>query len=126
MEGFGLLESAPAGHRFRLSMLQPSEPRTFYAAVKREIKLLKSDLPSGVSSRVHTRAQTDESLHAAALRAADLLRGRQARDEAAEERPALRGEFPRAHARTHRRVSPCCSPPSRGPSTRPSSARSSC
>lgn len=49
-EGFCILESAPAGHRFRLSMLQPSEPRTFYSAVKREIKLLKSDLPPGVSS----------------------------------------------------------------------------
>ncbi|CAD0199272.1 unnamed protein product [Chrysodeixis includens] len=47
-EGFCILESAPAGHRFRLSMLQPSEPRTFYSAVKREIKLLKSDLPPGV------------------------------------------------------------------------------
>ncbi|PZC86293.1 hypothetical protein B5X24_HaOG211454 [Helicoverpa armigera] len=47
-EGFCILESAPAAHRFRLSMLQPSEPRTFYSAVKREIKLLKSDLPPGV------------------------------------------------------------------------------
>ncbi|XP_049868965.1 (E3-independent) E2 ubiquitin-conjugating enzyme isoform X2 [Pectinophora gossypiella] len=47
-EGFCVLESAPAMHRFRLSMLQPSEPRTFYSAVKREIKLLKSDLPPGV------------------------------------------------------------------------------
>ncbi|XP_075973303.1 (E3-independent) E2 ubiquitin-conjugating enzyme UBE2O isoform X2 [Anticarsia gemmatalis] len=47
-EGFCVLESAPAAHRFRLSMLQPSEPRTFYSAVKREIKLLKSDLPPGV------------------------------------------------------------------------------
>lgn len=43
-----MLESAPAAHRFRLSMLQPSEPRSFYSAVKREIKLLKSDLPPGV------------------------------------------------------------------------------
>ncbi|KAH9631978.1 hypothetical protein HF086_000315 [Spodoptera exigua] len=32
-EGFCILESAPAAHRFRLSMLQPSEPRTFYSAV---------------------------------------------------------------------------------------------
>ncbi|XP_061377073.1 (E3-independent) E2 ubiquitin-conjugating enzyme isoform X3 [Danaus plexippus] len=47
-EGFSVLESAPAAHRFRLSMLQPSEPRSFYSAVKREIKLLKSDLPPGV------------------------------------------------------------------------------
>nr|XP_034830802.1 (E3-independent) E2 ubiquitin-conjugating enzyme UBE2O [Maniola hyperantus] len=47
-EGFNILESAPASHRFRLSMLQPSEPRIFYSAVKREIKLLKSDLPPGV------------------------------------------------------------------------------
>lgn len=47
-EGFCVLESEPSGHRFRLSMLQPSEPRTFYSAVKREIKLLKSDLPPGV------------------------------------------------------------------------------
>ncbi|KAI8435762.1 hypothetical protein MSG28_003996 [Choristoneura fumiferana] len=47
-EGFCILEAAPAAHRFRLSMLQPSEPRTFYSAVKREIKLLKSDLPPGV------------------------------------------------------------------------------
>ncbi|XP_053607115.1 (E3-independent) E2 ubiquitin-conjugating enzyme isoform X2 [Plodia interpunctella] len=47
-EGFCVLDSAPAGHRFSLSMLQPSEPRTFYSAVKREIKLLKSDLPPGV------------------------------------------------------------------------------
>ncbi|XP_041978391.1 (E3-independent) E2 ubiquitin-conjugating enzyme UBE2O isoform X2 [Aricia agestis] len=47
-EGFCVLESAPAAHRFRLSMLQPSEPRSFYSAVKREIKLLKSDLPPGV------------------------------------------------------------------------------
>ncbi|GBP38403.1 hypothetical protein EVAR_28200_1 [Eumeta japonica] len=47
-EGFCLLESAPVGHRFRLSMLQPSEPKSFYGAVNREIKLLKSDLPPGV------------------------------------------------------------------------------
>ncbi|CAG5032997.1 unnamed protein product [Parnassius apollo] len=47
-EGFCVLESAPASHRYHLSMLQPSEPRTFYSAVKREIKLLKSDLPPGV------------------------------------------------------------------------------
>ncbi|CAH0719513.1 unnamed protein product, partial [Brenthis ino] len=47
-EGFAILESAPTTHRFRLSMLQPSEPRSFYSAVKREIKLLKSDLPPGV------------------------------------------------------------------------------
>lgn len=47
-EGFCVLESAPATHRFRLSILQPSEPRSFYSAVKREIKLLKSDLPPGV------------------------------------------------------------------------------
>ncbi|CAB3223889.1 unnamed protein product [Arctia plantaginis] len=47
-EGFCILENAPASHRFRLSMQQPSEPRTFYSAVKREIKLLKSDLPPGV------------------------------------------------------------------------------
>ncbi|KAI8435760.1 hypothetical protein MSG28_003995 [Choristoneura fumiferana] len=32
-EGFCILEAAPAAHRFRLSMLQPSEPRTFYSAV---------------------------------------------------------------------------------------------
>ncbi|XP_063380866.1 (E3-independent) E2 ubiquitin-conjugating enzyme UBE2O [Cydia fagiglandana] len=47
-EGFSVLDAAPPHHRFRLSMLQPSEPRTFYSAVKREIKLLKSDLPPGV------------------------------------------------------------------------------
>ncbi|XP_063534146.1 (E3-independent) E2 ubiquitin-conjugating enzyme UBE2O [Cydia strobilella] len=47
-EGFSVLDAAPAHHRFRLSMLQPSEPRSFYSAVKREIKLLKSDLPPGV------------------------------------------------------------------------------
>ncbi|XP_038211720.1 (E3-independent) E2 ubiquitin-conjugating enzyme isoform X2 [Zerene cesonia] len=47
-EGFCVLESAPTNHRFRLSILQPSEPRSFYSAVKREIKLLKSDLPPGV------------------------------------------------------------------------------
>ncbi|XP_037293692.1 (E3-independent) E2 ubiquitin-conjugating enzyme isoform X3 [Manduca sexta] len=47
-EGFSLLEFAPAAHRFRMSMLQPSDPRSFYSAVKREIKLLKSDLPPGV------------------------------------------------------------------------------
>ncbi|KAL4709879.1 hypothetical protein ACJJTC_003842, partial [Scirpophaga incertulas] len=47
-EGFCVLESAPVTHRFHLSILQPSEPRSFYSAVKREIKLLKSDLPAGV------------------------------------------------------------------------------
>lgn len=47
-EGFCVLESAPAAHRFHLSILQPSEPKSFYSAVKREIKLLKSDLPPGV------------------------------------------------------------------------------
>lgn len=48
-EGFILRESAPTSHRFRLSLLQPSEPRVFHQAVGREIKLLKSDLPLGVS-----------------------------------------------------------------------------
>ncbi|KAM3964473.1 LOW QUALITY PROTEIN: (E3-independent) E2 ubiquitin-conjugating enzyme UBE2O [Aphomia sociella] len=47
-EGFCVLESAPPAHRFHLSILQPSEPKSFYSAVKREIKLLKSDLPPGV------------------------------------------------------------------------------
>ncbi|XP_028043776.1 (E3-independent) E2 ubiquitin-conjugating enzyme isoform X1 [Bombyx mandarina] len=47
-EGFALLELAPAAHRFRLSILQPSDPRSFHSAVKREIKLLRSDLPPGV------------------------------------------------------------------------------
>ncbi|XP_072932156.1 (E3-independent) E2 ubiquitin-conjugating enzyme UBE2O isoform X2 [Epargyreus clarus] len=47
-EGFVMLESPPDAHRFRLSILQPSEPRVFYSAIKREIKLLKSDLPPGV------------------------------------------------------------------------------
>ena len=47
-EGFTILECAPISHRFRLSLLQPSEPRIFHQAVGREIKLLKSDLPPGV------------------------------------------------------------------------------
>ncbi|CAG9094484.1 unnamed protein product [Plutella xylostella] len=47
-EGYQVLEAAPPAHRFRLSMLQPSDPRTFYSAVNREIRLLHSDLPPGV------------------------------------------------------------------------------
>lgn len=47
-EGFYLLEQAPTHHRFRLTVLQLTEPKIFYNAVRREIKLLKRDLPAGV------------------------------------------------------------------------------
>ncbi|KAA0203163.1 hypothetical protein HAZT_HAZT004375 [Hyalella azteca] len=45
---FTLLETAPDTHKFKLTMLQPSQPSLFYKTVKNEIRLLQSSLPGGI------------------------------------------------------------------------------
>ncbi|XP_068204113.1 (E3-independent) E2 ubiquitin-conjugating enzyme UBE2O isoform X3 [Palaemon carinicauda] len=47
-EGFQVLEAAPDSHKFKLTMFQPTDPTHFYRTVRKEMKLLKTSLPSGI------------------------------------------------------------------------------
>nr|KAG5697864.1 hypothetical protein BaRGS_017121 [Batillaria attramentaria] len=48
LRGFQICGEAPPSHRFFHHMCHPSNPRSFNAAVKKELKLLKSSLPEGI------------------------------------------------------------------------------
>ena len=45
---FTSVECVPPCHRFFNNVLVPTSPRTFNAAVIKEIKMLKAHLPSGI------------------------------------------------------------------------------
>ena len=45
---FSMVESAPACHKFKLSVFQPNDPKNFIKFVRREVKLLRSSLSPGI------------------------------------------------------------------------------
>ena len=45
---FSMVENAPSCHKFKLSVFQPNDPKNFIKFVRREVKLLRSSLPSGI------------------------------------------------------------------------------
>ena len=45
---FSMVESAPASHKFKLSVFQPNDPKNFIKFVRKEVKLLRTSLPSGI------------------------------------------------------------------------------
>lgn len=47
-EGFSILDTAPNSHRFKLTMFQPTDQKTFFKTVRNEIKLLRTSLPQGI------------------------------------------------------------------------------
>ena len=42
-------ESVPAGHKFKLTVFQPGNMRSFVQSVRKEIRLLQSSLPPGIT-----------------------------------------------------------------------------
>lgn len=48
VESFQLLESAPSTHKYHLTVFQTNNAQSFYKAVQREHKLLRTALPPGV------------------------------------------------------------------------------
>ncbi|XP_011503542.1 PREDICTED: E2/E3 hybrid ubiquitin-protein ligase UBE2O [Ceratosolen solmsi marchali] len=47
-EGFSIEETAPDSHKFKLTMFQPTDRVNFFRTVSKELKLLRSSLPSGI------------------------------------------------------------------------------
>jgi len=45
---FDFMDNVPDSHKYKLSMLQPTNPRIFFSKVKNEIAMLKSSLPVDV------------------------------------------------------------------------------
>ncbi|KAL1442180.1 hypothetical protein MTO96_030891, partial [Rhipicephalus appendiculatus] len=45
---FSMMETVPDCHKYKLSILQPNDPKLFFKVVKKEIKLLTSSLPDGI------------------------------------------------------------------------------
>ena len=43
-----MVESAPATHKFKLSVFQPNDPKNFIKFVRKEVKLLRTSLPPGI------------------------------------------------------------------------------
>uniref|UniRef100_W8BCA6 Ubiquitin-conjugating enzyme E2 O n=1 Tax=Ceratitis capitata TaxID=7213 RepID=W8BCA6_CERCA len=51
-EYFQVLPTAPAGHKFQLTIFHPNNTQQYYKAVQREHRMLKSSLPPGVWVKV--------------------------------------------------------------------------
>ncbi|TRY69586.1 hypothetical protein TCAL_05230 [Tigriopus californicus] len=47
-EVFSIEESAPGNHKFKLSLFQPIDPKNFIKFVRKEVNLLKTNLPEGI------------------------------------------------------------------------------
>ncbi|XP_014261695.1 (E3-independent) E2 ubiquitin-conjugating enzyme UBE2O isoform X2 [Cimex lectularius] len=45
---FTILDTAPNSHKFKLTMFQPTDTKSFFRRVRGEIKLLRTSLPSGI------------------------------------------------------------------------------
>lgn len=45
---FKILEAVPDSHKYKLSILQPTDPRAFFRTVKKEMQLLNTSLPEGI------------------------------------------------------------------------------
>ncbi len=52
---FSVCESAPANHKYRVSLFQPTDPKNFIKFVRKEVNLLKNSLPDGI----HVKAYED-------------------------------------------------------------------
>nr|XP_050029755.2 (E3-independent) E2 ubiquitin-conjugating enzyme UBE2O-like isoform X1 [Dermacentor andersoni] len=52
---FSMMDIVPDCHKYKLSILQPNDPKLFFKVVKKEIKLLTSSLPDGI----HVKAFDD-------------------------------------------------------------------
>ncbi|XP_077526737.1 (E3-independent) E2 ubiquitin-conjugating enzyme UBE2O isoform X2 [Haemaphysalis longicornis] len=52
---FSMMDSVPDSHKYKLSILQPNDPKLFFKVVRKEIKLLTSSLPDGI----HVKAFED-------------------------------------------------------------------
>ncbi|KAK8758140.1 hypothetical protein V5799_004223 [Amblyomma americanum] len=52
---FSMMDSVPDCHKYKLSILQPVDPKLFFKVVRKEIKLLTSSLPDGI----HVKAFED-------------------------------------------------------------------
>ncbi|XP_037523083.1 (E3-independent) E2 ubiquitin-conjugating enzyme isoform X2 [Rhipicephalus sanguineus] len=52
---FSMMEMVPDCHKYKLSILQPNDPKLFFKVVRKEIKLLTSSLPDGI----HVKAFED-------------------------------------------------------------------
>ena len=48
---FSIIENAPGNHHFTLSLFQPVDPKNFIKFVRKEVNLLKTSLPQGISVR---------------------------------------------------------------------------
>lgn len=48
VESFQVLDSAPSTHKYHLTVFQTNNPQSFYKAVQREHRLLRTALPPGV------------------------------------------------------------------------------
>ncbi|XP_071444821.1 (E3-independent) E2 ubiquitin-conjugating enzyme UBE2O isoform X3 [Hetaerina americana] len=48
MEGFSIVENAPDSHKFKLTMFLPTDSKSFFKTVRKELKLLRNSLPSGI------------------------------------------------------------------------------
>jgi ubiquitin-conjugating enzyme E2 O len=46
--GFQMIESVPESHKFKLSVLQPYNPKKFFSRVKKELSILQSSLPPDI------------------------------------------------------------------------------
>uniref|UniRef100_T1JBM6 Probable D-lactate dehydrogenase, mitochondrial n=1 Tax=Strigamia maritima TaxID=126957 RepID=T1JBM6_STRMM len=47
-QAFTMLENVPDSHKFKLTMFEPNEAKTFFKGVRKELKLLKTSLPEGI------------------------------------------------------------------------------
>ena len=50
-EDFSIVETAPADHKFKLSLFQPNDPKSVVKFVRREMQLLRTSLPPGIHVR---------------------------------------------------------------------------
>ena len=46
---FSIVENAPDSHHFKLSLFQPVKPKNFIKFLRKEVNLLKTSLPNGIS-----------------------------------------------------------------------------
>ena len=50
---FSVAPSAPDSHRYKLSLFQPRDPKAFIKFVRKEINLLRTALPKGISVKAY-------------------------------------------------------------------------
>ena len=50
---FSVAPSAPDSHRYKLSLFQPRDPKAFIKFIRKEINLLRTALPKGISVKAY-------------------------------------------------------------------------